>query len=82
VRQSRRAPAEAYVRRSDPRGRLYFWIGGDKSRHQSFEPDTDRTALSEGWATVTPLRADLTDEQALGVLSGFDWTGMLKDYSR
>lgn len=81
ARQSCLAPAEVYVRRSDPRGRLYFWIGGDKSHHMTFEPDSDRTALAEGWITVTPLRCDLTNEQVLQKLSEVDWTQGPQDSS-
>ncbi len=77
VPQSRLAPAEVYVKRSDPRGRSYFWIGDDISRKMTFEPDTDRTVLSEGWITVTPLHCDLTDREAMGRLSEVDWDRLL-----
>lgn len=45
--------------RQDPRGRAYYWIGGD---HASFEgpADSDGHLTEEGWATVTPLQLDHT----------------------
>ena len=73
VRQSCVAPAEPYISRTDPRGRQYFWLGGDVSHKMTFEPETDRTALAEGWITLTPLRCDLTDNSALEKLSDMNW---------
>lgn len=45
--------------RTDPRGKAYYWLGG---AHSSFEdlPDTDGPLVERGWATLTPLHADLT----------------------
>jgi 5'-nucleotidase len=45
--------------RHDPRGREYFWIGGD---HEEFVPieGSDGPAVEQGWATVTPIHPDLT----------------------
>lgn len=45
--------------RTDPRGKAYYWLGG---AHTSFEdlPDTDGPLVERGWATLTPLHADLT----------------------
>ena len=50
--------------RTDPFGRPYLWIGGPHDRFAG-SPDTDGPSLAAGWATVTPLRADLTDLAAL-----------------
>ncbi len=78
VRQSRLVPTETYVRRTDPRGRTYFWIEGDSERRMTFEPDTDRSALADGWVTVTPLRFDLTDDETMTRLAEVPWTDALK----
>jgi 5'-nucleotidase len=45
--------------RQDPRGRPYYWIGG---AHDFFAPipDSDGPLVEQGWATVTPIRPDLT----------------------
>lgn len=50
--------------RVDPRGRPYLWIGGP---HIGFGEDsvTDGPSIAAGWATVTPLSADVTDEREL-----------------
>jgi len=55
--------------RKDPRGRPYYWIGGKHSRFEPI-PESDGPLCSEGYATVTPLSADLTHP---GALAGLDW---------
>jgi 5'-nucleotidase len=59
VPQNIAAYVETYDRRVDPRGRIYFWSGPD-FRCPDPHPDTDVTALAEGYITVTPLQFNLT----------------------
>jgi 5'-nucleotidase len=63
---------EGYDRRRDPRGRLYFWSTPDFSCPQPL-PDTDVTALAEGYITVTPLQFDLTHTAMLRQMSDWTW---------
>ena len=58
---------DALVRREDPRGRPYYWIGGDPPGSLS-EPGTDIGALAEGCISVTPISLDLTDHAKLPLL--------------
>ncbi len=51
---------EHFDRRVDPRGRVYFWSRPDFSCPSPY-PDTDVTALAEGYVTVTPLQFNLTN---------------------
>lgn len=51
---------EMVDKRHDPRGRPYYWIGGAHDRFLAI-PHSDGPAVEEGWATVTPIHADLTD---------------------
>ncbi len=51
-------------RRVDPRGRPYYWIGGDTPTGIP-EEDTDIGALSEGYVSITPLQLDLTAYNAI-----------------
>jgi 5'-nucleotidase len=53
------AYVETYDRRTDPRGRVYFWSNPEFHCPEP-HPDTDVTALAEGYVTVTPLQFDLT----------------------
>jgi 5'-nucleotidase len=50
--------------KEDPRGRPYFWLGGD---HRAYcdEPDTDGHWFARGYATLTPMRPDLTAHRLL-----------------
>ncbi len=62
---------EAFDRRTDPRGRVYFWSGPDFSCPDP-HADTDVAALAEGYITVTPLQFDLTDRQRLAEMAGWE----------
>lgn len=48
------------IRKKDPRGRDYFWIGGEEPGW-SIEDNTDFKAVTSGYISLTPLRLDLTD---------------------
>ena len=63
---------EGFDRRTDPRGRVYFWTTPDFSCPDP-HPDTDVTALAEGYITVTPLQFDLTDAVRLREMSEWQW---------
>ncbi len=59
-------------RRVDPRGRDYYWIGGDRPTGVPRE-GTDVGALAAGYASVTPLRLDLTDHKQLEAMQDWRW---------
>jgi 5'-nucleotidase len=63
---------ESYDRRSDPRGRVYFWITPDV-HSQDHEEDTDMTALVQQYITVTPLQFDLTHGKLLEEMRSWEW---------
>jgi 5'-nucleotidase len=50
--------------RVDPRGRPYHWIGGPHLRFGD-DAQSDGPSVEAGYATVTPLEANITDEQEL-----------------
>lgn len=52
------------VKRRDPRGKPYYWIGPYRP-DQSIEGDTDYTAVRQGYAAITPLKVQMTDRKAL-----------------
>ena len=64
--------SEKFDRRIDPRGRVYFWFGPEFGCPEP-HPDTDVTALAEGYVTVTPLQFDLTDTGRLAEMSRWNW---------
>ena len=59
----------------DPRGKPYFWIGEE---YFNLKPDegTDYYAVKSGYVSVTPLRADMTDHQAMTAIETWNY---LKD---
>jgi 5'-nucleotidase len=63
---------EKYDRRIDPRGRVYFWSGPDFTCPNPL-PDTDVTALAEGYITVTPLQFNLTEHAAMESMRAWKW---------
>ncbi|MBX7102872.1 MAG: 5'/3'-nucleotidase SurE [Gemmataceae bacterium] len=63
---------EHFDRRTDPRGRVYFWALPELHGPEP-HPDTDATLLDEGWITVTPLQFDLTHRRRLEEMAGWRW---------
>jgi 5'-nucleotidase len=59
TRQGLRVYRDELVRREDPRGRPYYWIGGDAPTGVP-EEGTDVGALSQCYVSITPLTLDLT----------------------
>ncbi|MEW6770661.1 MAG: 5'/3'-nucleotidase SurE [Bacillota bacterium] len=48
-------------RRTDPRGRSYFWMAGEPLDLDGNDPNTDVRAVKEGFISITPVQIDLTD---------------------
>ena len=71
TRQGLRVYRDALVRRQDPRGRPYFWIGGETPTGVS-ESGTDFWALREGYVSLTPLQLDLTSHQHVPALEAWN----------
>lgn len=72
TRQGLRVYRDRLDRRLDPRGRPYYWIGGDAPTAIPNE-GTDFGALEQGFVSITPLNLDLTDFQALNSLGEINW---------
>ena len=64
TRQGKRRYGDAVVEKTDPRGRKYYWIGGDELGFDD-EPGTDFIAIRDGLISVTPLHLDLTNYQSI-----------------
>jgi 5'-nucleotidase len=56
------------VQKTDPRGRGYYWIGGQETTWHA-ETGTDFAAIAQGLVSVTPIHLDLTDYGAVELLS-------------
>lgn len=64
TRQGKRHYTEKIDVRIDPRGRKYYWIGGDNLGFAQ-EDGTDCVAVHESYISVTPLQVDLTNHKVL-----------------
>ena len=74
TRLGQRVYNDKLVARIDPRGRPYYWIGGD---FPTGIPDdgTDVGALHHGYISVTPIQMDMTAYQFLEVLQTWQLYG-------
>lgn len=66
---------DAFERRTDPRGRVYFWLKEEilhpdanvpRNGHAAFPPDQSQLKL--GYITVTPIQLEATDYERLKAL--------------
>lgn len=64
---------EIMERRTDLRGRSYYWCATDPGACHAVQPDTDVEGLAEGFITLTPLHFDLTNTRQLALLSKRTW---------
>jgi len=60
------------VEKTDPRGRKYYWIGGNEYQHEDIPGSDCNAVLREKRVSVTPLSLDLTDDAMRAVVAG--WT--------
>jgi 5'-nucleotidase len=68
TRLGSRVYRDTLVRKVDPRGRDYYWIGGEDPVWDPRD-GTDFNAVHAGSISVTPLKLDLTDEPAIASLA-------------
>jgi 5'-nucleotidase len=73
TRQGLRIYRDALVTRKDPRGRPYYWIGGEPPSGV-LEDGTDIQAVSEGYVSITPVQLDLTAHTVVRDLQEWDWS--------
>ena len=77
TRMGRRNYQDEIVKRVDPRGKLYYWIGGSEPAHVE-ESDTDFEAIENKRVSITPLHRDLTNHEVLRTLKSKDIALWLK----
>ncbi|MFV1951277.1 MAG: 5'/3'-nucleotidase SurE [Nitrospinota bacterium] len=64
TRLGKRIYDDAVVEKRDPRGKKYYWIGGNELRWEGGE-GTDFHAISRGYVSITPIHLDLTNYDSL-----------------
>jgi 5'/3'-nucleotidase len=67
TRMGKRRYGDAIIEKVDPRGRKYYWIGGEELSFVE-EEGTDFHAISSGHISVTPIHLDLTNYASFDAL--------------
>lgn len=65
TRLGKRRYINVFEKRTDPRGRDYYWLAGDPQDYHNGDCDIDTVAVAEGFISITPLYLDLTSESLL-----------------
>jgi 5'-nucleotidase len=70
--QDRRNYYDLMEQRIDPRGKPYFWIGGENGPEYAKGKGTDTEAVYDGFVSLTPLHMDLSCSETISRRSEFD----------
>jgi 5'-nucleotidase len=62
---------ERFIKRSDPRGRTYYWSTSDPPIRRD-DQASDLSALQQGYVTLTPLQFDMAKHVRLAEMQ--NWT--------
>ena len=77
TRIGKRSFLASVVEKVDPRGRAYYWIGGDEQAHEDVA-GSDCNAVFDGrLISVTPLHLDLTAHALVEELRSWDLPGLI-----
>ena len=71
TRLGKRVYHDELIARTDPRGRDYYWLGGNSVQDQR-EDGTDVAAILDGYVSITPIHLDLTNHRLLDKLREWD----------
>ncbi len=72
VRQCHGQWMKEFAMKTDPHGRVYYWLTGF---YENFEPeaqDTDEWALANGYVSVVPTTIDMTAHDLIGQVKKWD----------
>lgn len=72
TRQGKRIYGDAVVQKRDPRGRKYYWIGGDSLQREDI-PGSDLEAVEQNFISVTPIHLDMTHYASMRALRRWKW---------
>ena len=73
TRMGRRDYQDEIIRRTDPRGGEYYWIGGAEPDHRT-EVGTDFEAVERKLVSITPLHRDVTHYKVLDEMASQAFT--------
>jgi 5'-nucleotidase len=72
TRLGRRLYRDELIKRKDPRGRDYYWIGGERPTGHTDDEGTDIWALASNCVSITPIQLDMTDYEFAEKLRAWD----------
>jgi 5'-nucleotidase len=78
TRQGLRVYRDRLDKRIDPRGKSYYWIGGEAPTGIP-EEGADFGALSQACVSITPLMLDLTAYPVMQMMCDWNWQGEPKE---
>lgn len=67
TRQGKRVFDDVVVEKVDPRGKKYYWIGGDIVKWEGGK-DSDFHVISKGYISITPVHMDMTNYSSISKL--------------
>lgn len=73
TRLGKRIYRDVLVERRDPRGRVYYWIGGEPP-HGVAEEGSDFQAVTDDKISITPIHLDLTNHRLIKELESWHLT--------
>jgi 5'-nucleotidase len=80
TRLGRRTYGNEVVEKTDPRGRKYYWIGGEGGPTNEDIPGSDcNCVLMDGLVAVTPLHLDSSHDAVLSQLRSWTVPGYMKE---
>ncbi|HBQ28709.1 5'-nucleotidase [Peptococcaceae bacterium SCADC1_2_3] len=74
TRLGNRRYINVFDKRTDPRGRIYYWMGGQPMDiEDNNNNDTDVGAIKAQYISITPIQLDLTDYRTIIKLQHWPW---------
>jgi len=70
TKMGRRLYRDQWDRRTDPRGRTYYWLAGELMELDN-DPDSDVATVEAGYISLTPIHLDLTRYDQVSRLKGW-----------
>jgi 5'-nucleotidase len=62
---------DVFDKRTDPRGRTYYWMAGQPENFDENDPTTDVNAVKAGYVAITPIQLDVTSYKFLDELEAW-----------
>jgi 5'-nucleotidase len=72
ARLGRREYIENFKQRKSESGTMEYWYTGRPKIYESLPSDIDVIAMQEGYATITPLKYDLTNHELIKEIESLD----------